>query len=167
MEIKNICCIGAGYVGGPTMSVIALKCPHINVTVVDANSDKIKQWNGPLDDLPVYEPGLIEVVEKARDMGAKVLLVSGPVSLPYVPGIEIISIESAKEMEKVVIQHSPSVDYIFMAAAVADYSPVEIAREKIKRSYKNLNLDLKLAPDILISIQDKTNAIIDVVMPII
>ncbi len=67
MEIKNICCIGAGYVGGPTMSVIALKCPHINVTVVDANSDKIKQWNGPLDDLPVYEPGLIEVVEKARD----------------------------------------------------------------------------------------------------
>ena len=67
MEIKNICCIGAGYVGGPTMSVIALKCPHINVTVVDANPDKIKTWNGPLDNLPVYEPGLIEVVEKTRD----------------------------------------------------------------------------------------------------
>ena len=44
MEIKNICCIGAGYVGGPTMSVIALKCPHINVTVVDANHDKINAW---------------------------------------------------------------------------------------------------------------------------
>ena len=39
MEVKNICCIGAGYVGGPTMSVIALKCPHINVTVVDANAE--------------------------------------------------------------------------------------------------------------------------------
>ncbi|MDC0515212.1 nucleotide sugar dehydrogenase [Flavobacteriaceae bacterium] len=66
MEVKNICCIGAGYVGGLTMAVIALKCPHINVTVVDANHDKIKAWNGPLDELPVYEPGLADVVKKAR-----------------------------------------------------------------------------------------------------
>ena len=66
MQIKNICCIGAGYVGGPTMAVIALKCPHINVTVVDANPEKIKAWNGPLDNLPVYEPGLAEVVKEAR-----------------------------------------------------------------------------------------------------
>jgi len=66
MQIKNICCIGAGYVGGPTMAVIALKCPHINVTVVDANPKKIKAWNGPLDALPVYEPGLSEVVKQAR-----------------------------------------------------------------------------------------------------
>ena len=67
ISIKNICCIGAGYVGGPTMAVIALKCPHINVTVVDLNPDKIKAWNGPLDSLPVYEPGLAEVVREARD----------------------------------------------------------------------------------------------------
>ena len=66
MQIKNICCIGAGYVGGPTMAVIALKCPHISVTVVDANPDKIKAWNGPLDKLPVYEPGLAKVVGEAR-----------------------------------------------------------------------------------------------------
>ena len=66
MEVKNICCIGAGYVGGPTMAVIALKCPHIKVTVVDANPEKIKAWNGPLANLPVYEPGLAEVVEEAR-----------------------------------------------------------------------------------------------------
>ena len=66
MQIKNICCIGAGYVGGPTMAVIALKCPHINVTVVDANPEKIKAWNGPLEQLPVYEPGLAEVVKEAR-----------------------------------------------------------------------------------------------------
>ena len=39
-EIKNICCIGAGYVGGPTMAVIADKCPHINVNIVDINSDR-------------------------------------------------------------------------------------------------------------------------------
>ena len=66
MQIKNICCIGAGYVGGPTMAVIALKCPNINVTVVDANPEKIKAWNGSLDKLPVYEQGLAEVVKEAR-----------------------------------------------------------------------------------------------------
>ena len=66
MKIKNICCIGAGYVGGPTMSVIALKCPSIKVTVVDQNIEKIKAWNGPLVNLPVYEPGLADVVGSAR-----------------------------------------------------------------------------------------------------
>ena len=45
MKIENICCIGAGYVGGPTMSIIAQKNPHINVNVVDMNADKIKAWN--------------------------------------------------------------------------------------------------------------------------
>ena len=43
--IKNICCIGAGYVGGPTMAVIAEKCPGVKVTVVDINEKRIKQWN--------------------------------------------------------------------------------------------------------------------------
>ena len=66
MEVKNICCIGAGYVGGPTMAVIALKCPHINVTVVDVNPKKIKAWNGPLENLPIYEPGLSDVVKEVR-----------------------------------------------------------------------------------------------------
>ncbi len=66
MKIKNICCIGAGYVGGPTMAVIALKCPEINITVVDSNPKKIYSWNGPLDNLPVYEPGLAEIVKEVR-----------------------------------------------------------------------------------------------------
>ncbi|MDA0345690.1 MAG: nucleotide sugar dehydrogenase [Proteobacteria bacterium] len=64
--IKNICCIGAGYVGGPTMAVIAENCPDIKVTLVDSNPDKIAAWNGPLDKLPVYEPGLKEIVERVR-----------------------------------------------------------------------------------------------------
>ena len=67
MDIKNICCIGAGYVGGPTMAVIALKCPQINITVVDSNSEKIKSWNGPLEKLPIYEPGLAEIIKEVRD----------------------------------------------------------------------------------------------------
>ena len=66
MKIKNICCIGAGYVGGPTMSVIALKNPQITVTIVDINKDRIDAWNGPLESLPIYEPGLSEVVEQTR-----------------------------------------------------------------------------------------------------
>ena len=66
MRINNICCIGAGYVGGPTMAVIALKCPDIKVTVVDLNMERIAAWNGPLENLPVYEPGLEEVVAKTR-----------------------------------------------------------------------------------------------------
>jgi UDPglucose 6-dehydrogenase len=66
MEVKNICCIGAGYVGGPTMAVIALKCPDVEVTVVDINQERIDAWNGPLDQLPVYEPGLAAVVGEAR-----------------------------------------------------------------------------------------------------
>ncbi len=67
MRIKNICCIGAGYVGGPTMAVIALKCPEINVTVVDSNSKKIEAWNGPIDKIPVYEPGLEKIIKKTRN----------------------------------------------------------------------------------------------------
>ncbi len=67
MKIKNICCIGAGYVGGPTMSVIAQKNPDITVTVVDINEKRIDAWNSEdLDNLPIYEPGLSDVVKEAR-----------------------------------------------------------------------------------------------------
>ena len=68
MRIKNICCIGAGYVGGPTMSVIALKCPEINITVVDKSEKKIDSWNNKdLSKLPVFEPGLSDVIKKVRN----------------------------------------------------------------------------------------------------
>jgi UDPglucose 6-dehydrogenase len=67
MKIKSICCIGAGYVGGPTMSVIAQKNPNITVTVVDLNAMRIADWNSKdLTKLPIYEPGLDEVVAEAR-----------------------------------------------------------------------------------------------------
>lgn len=61
---RNILCIGAGYVGGPTMAMIACKCPQYKVTVVDVNPTRIAQWNS--DDLPIYEPGLDEIVRAAR-----------------------------------------------------------------------------------------------------
>ncbi len=60
----TVLCIGAGYVGGPTMAVIAARCPDVLVTVVDLNADKIARWNS--DELPIFEPGLMEVVREAR-----------------------------------------------------------------------------------------------------
>ena len=68
MSIRTICCIGAGYVGGPTMSVIAQKNPFIKVIVVDMNQARIDAWNNEdLSKLPIYEPGLAEVVKEARN----------------------------------------------------------------------------------------------------
>lgn len=64
MSRKGIACIGAGYVGGPTMAVIAMKCPHYNVVVADLNEARIAAWQ--TDALPIYEPGLLEVVQAAR-----------------------------------------------------------------------------------------------------
>ncbi|PNW81468.1 hypothetical protein CHLRE_07g357200v5 [Chlamydomonas reinhardtii] len=60
----KIACIGAGYVGGPTMAMVALKCPEIEVVVVDINEERIKAWNS--EKLPIYEPGLFEVVKECR-----------------------------------------------------------------------------------------------------
>ncbi len=67
LQIRTICCIGAGYVGGPTMAVIADRCPEIQVNVVDLNLERVNAWNSEdLSKLPVYEPGLDEVVQRTR-----------------------------------------------------------------------------------------------------
>ncbi|CAH1778284.1 unnamed protein product [Owenia fusiformis] len=64
MTLKKICCIGAGYVGGPTCCVLASKCPDITVTVVDISEARIKQWNS--EKLPIFEPGLDDIVKQCR-----------------------------------------------------------------------------------------------------
>ena len=67
-KISTICCIGAGYVGGPTMAVLADKCEDIKVYVVDKNKERINAWNSnDLNNLPVYEPKLSDVISRARD----------------------------------------------------------------------------------------------------
>ncbi len=66
-KIKRICCIGAGYVGGPTMAVIADKCKKIQVNVVDISKERINAWNDDnFQKLPIYEPGLMELVKRRR-----------------------------------------------------------------------------------------------------
>src|SRR5512143_58855 len=62
--MANILCIGAGYVGGPTMAIIAKHCPEHRVVVVDINEERIQAWQS--DKLPIYEPGLLEVVQAVR-----------------------------------------------------------------------------------------------------
>jgi UDPglucose 6-dehydrogenase len=67
MKISKICCIGAGYVGGPTMAVIAKMNPNIQVTIVDINEERIAAWNDKdVSKLPIYEPGLAEIVAETR-----------------------------------------------------------------------------------------------------
>jgi len=68
-EQTKICCLGAGYVGGPTMAMIAHQCPDIDVHVVDLNPKRVAAWNS--DELPIYEPGLYDVVNQARGRNLK------------------------------------------------------------------------------------------------
>ena len=68
-KIEKISCIGAGYVGGPTMAVFADKCPNLQIYVLDINNEKIDAWNSDdLSKLPVYEPGLKEIIQKCRNV---------------------------------------------------------------------------------------------------
>ena len=96
------------------------------------------------------------LAEKARDMGASVILISGPVSLPPIPEIEMIYVETAEEMAVSIQANCNDADYLFMVAAVADYSPVNPADQKIKRNSENKSIELKPALDILKSIKGKT-----------
>tara|TARA_B100000886_G_scaffold305661_1_gene237556 strand:- start:55730 stop:57169 length:1440 start_codon:yes stop_codon:yes gene_type:complete len=67
-SIKKICCIGAGYVGGPTMTMMASKCPDLIFNVVDINETRIASWNNEdLSKLPIFEPGLEELIAKTRN----------------------------------------------------------------------------------------------------
>ena len=96
------------------------------------------------------------LAEKARDMGASVILISGPVSLSPIPEIEMIYVETAEEMAVSIQANCNDADYLFMVAAVADYSPVNPADQKIKRTSENKSIELKPALDILKSIKGKT-----------
>ena len=96
------------------------------------------------------------LAEKARDMGALVILISGPVSLSPIPEIEMIYVETAEEMAVSIQENCNDADYLFMVAAVADYSPVNPADQKIKRNSENKSIELKPALDILKSIKGKT-----------
>ena len=100
------------------------------------------------------------LAENARNMGASVMLVSGPVALSELPEVKTIKVETANDMKNAVARNCVKADYIFMAAAVADYIPDNSLVNKIKRTNKKLMLNLKSTPDIVKYLNDKTKAII-------
>ena len=99
------------------------------------------------------------LAEKARDLGAEVTLISGPVSIADISGVKTVKVETAVNMEKEVLRFGKSAEYIFMTAAVADYTPAKPANLKIKRKAEKTILPLNPAPDILKSIKNKTKAV--------
>jgi len=96
------------------------------------------------------------LAEKARDFGAEVSLISGPVSLSPIPEVRMLPVETAEEMAVAVINNCSDADYLFMVAAVSDYSPVDFSNKKIKRNTENKYIELKPVLDILKSIKGKT-----------
>ena len=120
-DIKSICCIGAGYVGGPTMAVIAYKCPHIKVNIVDINAQRIADWNDDnLDRLPIYEPGLKEIVEKVR---GKNLFFSTDVD------------KAIQDAQMIFISvNTPTKDYGIGKGMAADLKYIELCARQIARS---------------------------------
>ena len=100
------------------------------------------------------------MAQYARDLGASVILVSGPVSLSEIPGIKTLYVETAEEMKTLMLRNCSKADYIFMVAAVSDYSIKEFKNIKIKRSDEHICLNLIPSSDILKIIKNKTSAII-------
>ena len=96
------------------------------------------------------------LAEKARDFGAEVSLISGPVSLSPIPEVHMMPVETSEEMAVAVKNNCSDADYLFMVAAVSDYSPSDPSDKKIKRNSENKSIDLKPALDILKSIKGKT-----------
>jgi UDPglucose 6-dehydrogenase len=124
MEIKNICCIGAGYVGGPTMAVIAQKCPHIKVTVVDLNEKRIAAWNDKnVNNIPVYEPGLSDVVAEAR--GRNLFFSTEVDKAIYEADMVFISV------------NTPTKTYGVGKGMAADLKYIELCARQIARVAKN------------------------------
>jgi UDPglucose 6-dehydrogenase len=122
--ITNICCIGAGYVGGPTMAIIAQKCPHIKVTVVDLNEKRIVAWNdADVNNIPIYEPGLSDVVAEAR---GKNLFFSTEVD------------KAIDEAQMIFISvNTPTKTYGVGKGMAADLKYIELCARQIARVAKN------------------------------
>ena len=121
MNIKKICCIGAGYAGGPTMTVIAQKNPKNKIIVVDINTKRIASWNDQnLNNLPFYEPELVEVVKEARGK-----------NLVYLPEVN----QTMKEADIIFISvNTPTKTYGIGKGLAADLKFIELCARQIGNS---------------------------------
>ena len=95
------------------------------------------------------------LAKEARNAGARVTLISGKTNLPKPYGVDVVSVTSAADMAKSVIDNFEKADVLIMSAAVADYTPIEKAKQKIKKTDGNLSIALKRTQDILLTIGQK------------
>jgi UDPglucose 6-dehydrogenase len=158
---KNITCIGAGYVGGPTMAMIAQKCPHYSVTLVDINEQRIHAWNS--DELPIYEPGLEEVVLECRGKNlffstdvaqgikdADVIFVS--VNTPtktYGQGAgKASNLEFIEKTARAILEHAES-DKIVVEKSTLPVRTAEALERILATNDKGLHFDIVSNPEFL------------------
>ncbi|KAG6353288.1 hypothetical protein INS49_007529 [Diaporthe citri] len=104
--VRNICCVGAGYVGGPTAAVVAFNNPHLRVTVVDLNESRIRRWNSRHP--PIYEPGLEEVVRVARDGTRETVITNSHGSASHMGDAEVLPDASSASREIIVPARQPN-----------------------------------------------------------
>ena len=95
------------------------------------------------------------LAKEARNAGARVTLISGKTNLPKPYGVAVVNVTSAADMAKSVIDNFENVDVVIMSAAVADYTPIEKAEQKIKKTDGDLSIALKRTKDILLTIGKK------------
>ncbi|OGV47309.1 MAG: UDP-glucose 6-dehydrogenase [Lentisphaerae bacterium GWF2_44_16] len=158
---KSILCIGAGYVGGPTMAVIADKCPDYKVTVVDINKKRIEAWNS--DNLPIYEPGLDEVVKRARGRNlffstdvAKGIKESGIIFVSVNTPTKTFGAGAGKASDlqywektaRDIIEHSQS-DKIVIEKSTLPVRAAEAMSRILQSNTKGLNFDVLSNPEFL------------------
>ena len=164
MKIKKICCIGAGFVGGPTMAVIALKCPEIDVKVVDINEQKIKDWNSKdLNKLPIYESGLAEIISKTRgknlffstEISSSIdnadmifMAVNTPTKIKGEGKGYAADLSYVEECARQIARHSKS-DKIVVEKSTLPVRTAEKIKEILKANNKKVNFEVISNPEFL------------------
>jgi len=153
--------IGAGRMWEPNLLAASLLEPPVNAGLLNGvnlliTAGPTRERIDPVRYLTNRSSGKMgfAVAAAAREAGAHVTLVSGPVQVPTPAGVTRINVESAREMYAAVHRHIADADVFIAAAAVADYQPVKVAKQKIKKDSGAMKLDLEPAPDIVKSVAD-------------
>jgi phosphopantothenoylcysteine decarboxylase/phosphopantothenate--cysteine ligase len=153
--------IGAGRMWEPNLLAASLLEPPANAGLLNGvnlliTAGPTRERIDPVRYLTNRSSGKMgfAIAAAAREAGAHVTLVTGPVQLPTPAGVTRINVESARDMYSAVHRHIGDADVFIAAAAVADYQPVKAAKQKIKKDGGAIKLDLELAPDIVKSVAD-------------
>jgi phosphopantothenoylcysteine decarboxylase/phosphopantothenate--cysteine ligase len=153
--------IGAGRMWEPNLLAASLLEPPANAGLLNGvnlliTAGPTRERIDPVRYLTNRSSGKMgfAIAAAAREAGAHVTLVTGPVQLPTPAGVTRINVESARDMYSAVHRHIGDADVFIAAAAVADYQPVKVAKQKIKKDGGAIKLDLEPAPDIVKSVAD-------------